>query len=466
MGNYKRLGKNIILQTIGKFSSKLLVFFLVPFYTSVMTTEEYGIADYVNVMINLLYPILTLIIVEAEVRFTLDSEENKKQVFTFSNIVGIGGIIIALAIAPLLSINTIIKEWYWLFLLGLVSWIVYEIFMHFSFGLDKVGTAASAGAINTFSTIITTIVALLFFKAGIMGYLVANAIGNFVGAIYIFLKEKLYSFYVIPCQIDRTLPKRMLKYSVPLVPNSISWWINNSADKYLIQFFHGASTMALLSVAYKIPSILVIIVSIFSAAWHISSVEHFGTEENIIFFKNIYKIFNLVLSISTALCLLSTQEISRFLFKSDFFEAWNIVPVLLVAYLFQGEATFLGSVFTANKNTNVVFVSTLFGAVVNVGLNLILIPQFSNMGAAIATLSGNFVICLIRQILSKRYIYLGFKFLDEGFSILVLVIIAVSAYFSALTRLIVGTIGILMIAFIQRNTMVFLWKNIKRTTKK
>ena len=224
--------------------------------------------------------------------------------------------------------------------------------------------------------------------------------------------------------------------------------------------------MALLSVAYKIPSILVIIVSIFSAAWHISSVDHFGTEENIIFFKNIYKIFNLVLSISTALCLLSTQEISRFLFKSDFFEAWNIVPVLLVAYLFQGEATFLGSVFTANKNTNVVFVSTLFGAVVNVGLNLILIPQFSNMGAAIATLSGNFVICLIRQILSKRYIYLGFKFLDEGFSILVLVIIAVSAYFSALTRLIVGTIGILMIAFIQRNTMVFLWKNIKRTTKK
>lgn len=466
MGQYKRLGKNIILQTIGKFSSKLLVFLLVPLYTSVMSTEEYGIADYVNVTINLLYPILTLIIVEAEVRFALDPLEDKKQVFTFSNIVGVGAIILAIVIAPLLSLNAIIREWYWYFLLGLLSWIVYELLIHFAFGLDRVGTAASAGVINTFATIASTILALLVFKAGIKGYLIANALGNFIGAIYIFFKERLYRFYVNPSGIEKTLPKRMLKYSVPMVPNSISWWINNSADKYMMEFFHGASTMALLSVAYKIPSILITVVGIFVSAWHISSVDRFGTDENKAFFKNIYKLFNLVLAISTALCLMFTKELSRFLFKADFYEAWLIVPILLVAYIFQGEATFLGSVFTAKKNTNALFVSTLAGSGVNVILNLILIPRYSNIGAAVATLCGYIVICVIRYISSKRIIPLGVRFFDEGLSVLVLIMISISAYFSLATRLLVGICGIGLIIVIQRESFKFLIENIRRLAKK
>lgn len=466
MGQYKRLGKNIILQTIGKFSSKLLVFLLVPLYTSVMTTEEYGIADYVNVTINLLYPIITLIIVEAEVRFALDPLEDKKQVFTFSNIVGVGGIVLALAIAPLLSLNTIIREWYWYFLLGLISWIVYEIFMHFAFGLDKVGTAASAGVINTFSTIISTIIALLVLKAGIKGYLIANALGNFVGAIYIFAKERLFIYYIKPSKIERNLPGKMLKYSVPMVPNSISWWINNSADKYMMEFFHGASTMALLSVAYKIPSILITVVGIFVSAWHISSVDRFGTDENKAFFKNIYKLFNLILAISTALCLMFTKELSRFLFKADFYEAWLIVPVLLVAYVFQGEATFLGSVFTANKRTNVLFISTMAGSGVNVIMNLILIPKYSNIGAAVATLCGYIIICVIRYISSKKIIPLSVRFLDEGLSVLVLMVISISAYFTLPIRLLVGVCGIGILTAIQHKSCRFLLENIKRLAKK
>lgn len=466
MGQYKRLGKNIILQTIGKFSSKLLVFLLVPLYTSVMTTEEYGIADYVSVTINLLYPILTLIIVEAEVRFALDPIEDKKQVFTFSNIICIGGIIVALVIAPLLSFNVILSQWYWYFLLGFVSWIIYEVFIHFAYGLDRVGTAATAGVINTLITIISTIVALLVLKEGIKGYLIANAVGNFAGAIYIFAKERLFLYYTKPQRIEKSLPKRMLKYSVPMVPNSISWWINNSADKYMMEFFHGAATMALLSVAYKIPSILISIVSIFVSAWHISSVERFGTEESKVFFKNIYKLFNLVLSISTALCLMFTKELSMFMFKADFFEAWLIVPVLLIAYIFQGEATFLGSVFTANKKTNVLFISTLAGSGVNVVFNLMLIPKYGNIGAALATLTGYIVICVVRYSSSRKIIPLGVKFLEEGLSVAVLIGLAVIAYCSLVTRLLVGILGIAVLIAIQWKSSKFLLDNVKRLAKK
>lgn len=465
MGKYRRLGKNIILQTIGKFSSKLLVFLLIPLYTSVMSTEEYGVADYVNVTINLLYPIITLIIVEAEVRFALDPNEDKKQIFTFAGIVGIAGIVTALALTPLLTMNSILRDWYGLFILRLVSWIVYELFMNFAFGLDRVSTAASAGVINTFSTILAAIAALLYFKAGVTGYLLANVVGNIVGAVYIFFKEHLIRYYMNPRKIDRNLKRSMLRYSIPMVPNSISWWINNSADKYMTEFFHGASTMALLSVAYKIPSILVTVVGIFASAWHISSVDQFGTEENKAFFRNVHKLFNAVLALSTACCLVFTKEIASFLFKSDFFVAWRIVPVLLIAYVFQGEATFLGSVFTAYKKTNVLFVSTMFGSGVNVILNLILIPRYSNIGAAIATLCGYMTICIIRYISAHKIMPLNVKLHDEGLTVILLCGLAFAAFRSLPIRLVTGAFGILFLLIIQQKSVKFFFENVDKVLR-
>lgn len=465
MGMYKRLGKNIIFQFIGNFSSKLLTFFLVPLYTSVMSTEEYGIADYINVTINLLYPILTLVIVEAEVRFALDPKEDKKQIFTFSNIIGILAIVLGLALAPLLTLNLIIKEWYLYFIIGLISWILYEIMLHFALGLDRVSTASAAGVINTFTTIIFTIISLVILDLGVSGYLLSSALGNVVASGYIFIHEKYYTFYTGVRQIENNLKKRMLKYSIPMLPNSIAWWVNNSVDKYMVEFFYGASTMALLSVAYRIPSILTTVISIFVSAWRLSSVDKFGSEENKIFFRNIYKLFNLILSLTTIVCLIFTKELAGFLFQEDFFEAWTIVPFLLVAYIFQGESTFLGSVFTADKKTNVLFVSTIIGSFVNVVLNYFLIPAYSNDGAAFATLCGYFVICLIRYVYALKIIPLGVHMRDEGITIIIIIFLAAVSYLTFWMRLVIGITGIISIVLIQRKAFMFMIDNLKRFIK-
>lgn len=463
MGMYKRLGKNIILQFIGSFSSKLLSFFLVPLYTSVLSTEEYGVADYVNVTINLLYPILTMVIVEAEVRFALDPKEDKKQIYTFSNIIGLLAIVAALAIAPLLMLNSILEEWYLYLILGLISWIVYEILLHFALGLDRVSTASSAGVVNTFATIIFTIISLVVFDLGIPGYLLSSTLGNVVAAIYIFIRERCYIYYTQ--RIENDLKKRMLKYSIPMIPNSIAWWLNNSADKYMVEYFHGASTMALLSVAYRIPSVLTTVISIFVSAWRLSSVDKFGSEENKTFFRNIYKLFNLVLSLTTIVCLIFTQELSRFLFQSDFFEAWTIVPFLLVAYVFQGESTFLGSVFTADKKTNVLLISTIAGSLVNVVLNYFLIPVYGNAGAAFATLCGYFVICLTRYIYALKIMPLSVHMKDEGISILIIILISVVSYQIFWVRLLSCAVGVLCIIFIQKRAVLFMIEQLKRVVK-
>ena len=79
MKGYKKLGKNIILLTVGNFASKVLSFFLVPFYTTVLSTKEYGSADILTTSINLILPIFSMLIYESVLRFLLDDTNDKKQ---------------------------------------------------------------------------------------------------------------------------------------------------------------------------------------------------------------------------------------------------------------------------------------------------------------------------------------------------------------------------------------------------
>ena len=81
MGKYKYLIKNMGLLTLSSFATKLLSFFLVPLYTSVLSTGEYGTYDLFNTTIGLLFPILTLDIQEGVLRFALDKDNDNRDVF-------------------------------------------------------------------------------------------------------------------------------------------------------------------------------------------------------------------------------------------------------------------------------------------------------------------------------------------------------------------------------------------------
>ena len=101
MNRYKYLLKNIGLLTLSSFATKLLSFFLVPLYTNILTTTEYGTYDLFNTTIGVLLPILTLNIQEAVMRFSMDSKYDRKSIVTvatkylfFSNVIVILGLLI------------------------------------------------------------------------------------------------------------------------------------------------------------------------------------------------------------------------------------------------------------------------------------------------------------------------------------------------------------------------------------
>ena len=404
--NASKLGKNTGLMLIGNFASHLLSFFLVPLYTYCLSTEEYGVSDLIFTTVQLLVPLLTMVSSEALIRFTLDKETNKSHIFTISSLVLGMGFLLLLIASPFVYSQTPFSEYYCYFLLYYFFSAISLNIQQFIKGLEHIGTFVVCGIINTLVTIGVNILLLLVLHIGISGYLIALIIGSATSTVFAVIKEKLWKYITRLSNVDNRLWKAYFLFCLPLLPNSISWWISNSSDKYILQFFWSVSLTGIYAVSYKIPSIITTISSIFTSAWQISAVDDFGSDESIKFISNVYNKYSSFYFISSSFIVLVVEPISSILFAKEYYSAWSYSVILIYASIFQSLAGFIGVIYTTAKKTKMIFITTMAGAFGNIILNIILIPKFGAFGAAIATLLSYVVVWLIRLIDSQKIIYL------------------------------------------------------------
>ena len=247
---------------------------------------------------------------------------------------------------------------------------------------------------------------LVVLKMGINGYLLSMVLSNLITILYLFLGAKLWQYIVPPKEISRELARKMLQYSVPMIPNSLSWWVSNSSDKYMLTFFCGVAATGVYSVSQRIPSLFATISTIFISSWQISAIDDFGSKESIDFYSRIYRIYSTFNILALSGLILLTKPLAKFLFSKSFFDGWQFVPMLLMAFLFQAMSSYLGTIYTSAKKTKMLFISTIIAAMANIVLNAILIPAFGAQGAAIATFASYFIIWLIRLIDTRKIIKL------------------------------------------------------------
>ena len=448
MGKYKKLGKNVALLTIGNFASKLLSFLLVPFYTTVLSTSEYGTADMITTSVNLVMPVFTLLVYESVMRYSLDIANDRKQIFSIGLYVTvIGGILIALG-SQILNLSSTLRPYILLFVLYYISLAVYNLILQFVKGIEEVVVYSTAGVVNTFIFIISNIILLLFCNLGVSGYLTAFVIGHTAAALFAFLKAGVYRYVIGYSKLKFNIFFKMLRYSVPMIPNSISWWISNSSDKYILTFFWGVSVNGIYSVAYKIPSILTIAINIFISAWQISAVEDFGSKESSKFYADIYDKYESLLFIGSAVLIGGVQILARYLFSNDFYVAWLYTPVLICASMFNSLAAFYGSVYTSAKRTSMLFYSTLVGAIVNILLNILMIPNMGAMGAAVATMLSYIIVWGVRAINSRHIFKFNIKIKRDIIAYAVLMIEVVFICLDWNPFYIVSIISILVICIL------------------
>lgn len=424
MNKYKYLLKNIGLLTLSNFATKFLSFFLVPLYTNILTTTEYGTYDIFNTTIGVLLPILTLNIQEAVMRFSIDRKYNRKAIVTIaskylilSNLI----VLVGLLINNSFGISALIRQYSIYFFLMFLCQSVSGMITMYVRGIDRIADLSVSSLLASVITILLNVYFLAVLQWGLAGYFLANIIGPIIQSIYLILRSDIIRDFNLKNPYKKE-KKEMMDYSRPLIANSIAWWINNASDRYIVIFFCGLAENGIYSVASKIPSILNIFQSIFNQAWTLSAVKDFDSEDRHDFFSNTYKAYNCMMVIVCSGIIVFDKVIAKFLYAKDFFAAWRYVPWLTIAILFGAMAGYIGGFFAAVKDSKTFAKSTIYGAVTNLILNLIFTPYMGALGAAIATAISYFEVWAFRYWHSKKFIKIRINISRDLLSYILLII--------------------------------------------
>ncbi|CVO11436.1 capsule biosynthesis repeating unit flippase Wzx [Streptococcus pneumoniae] len=398
MSKYKELAKNTGIFALANFSSKILIFLLVPIYTRVLTTTEYGFYDLVYTTIQLFVPILTLNISEAVMRFLMKDGVSKKSVFSIAVLdIFIGSIAFALLLLVnnLFSLSDLISQYSIYIFVIFVFYTLNNFLIQFSKGIDKIGVTAISGVISTAVMLAMNVILLVVFDWGLLGFFIANVCGYVIPCIYIVSRLRLWELFEI--KIDKKLQWEMVYYALPLVLNILSWWVNNTSDRYIVTAIVGIQASAIISVAYKIPQILSTISAIFIQSWQISAIKIQEDKSDTTFVSNMLLYYNALLLIIASGIILFVKPISNILFGISFYSAWELVPFLIISSLFNAISGCIGAIMGAKMDTHNIAKSALVGMIANIILNIVLTFLMGSQGITISTLIASFLIFYMRK---------------------------------------------------------------------
>ena len=403
MNKYTKLLKNTSILGMGAFLSKVLVFLLLPLYSSVMTTSDYGTADIVAQSANLLQPLITLGICNAVFRFCYDDKDNQDAVFTIGFSTLIAGMGIFALCIPLLKKIYILDDYMLLLALYVFMYGMHTICAQFLRGRGLVKTYAVKGVLCTVFTLVFNILLLVVFRLGVTGYLVANILADFFTVLYMFKAADL----VDAIQIKKYSPRlavNMLKYSIPLIPTTVFWWITNISDRYVILYMVDESASGIYAMGYKIPNIVIMLTGVFIEAWQMSLVEEDNKGSMGKFFTKVFEGYKSVMFIAASGLILFVKVITKILIKNDFYEAWQYTPFLIVATVCSGLVTFVSVIFLVKKKSVNSLICSSASAIINILLNIILIKSYGVMGAAVATMISYIAVYFLASYRSQLYV--------------------------------------------------------------
>lgn len=419
----KDLAINTIIIGIGKFSTQIVSFLLLPLYTSILTTKEYGTYDLIITIATFLLPIITLLMEESMFRFLIDCKSDNEKKIVISQTV----IYIILSSIVFLGITLILKLFFKIpyLLIGIV-YVVTSIISALRNSLVRgLGKLKFYTIINFIASLINILLNILFIavlKIGVYGLLLSVIISNIISSLIVFIVLKFHK-YISFKNYDKTLMKKMIKYSIPLVPNSLSWTIVNLSDRLVISGFMGTSSNGIYSMSYKFPNLMNTIYSFFYTAWKESSAKAINDDDKEKFFNNVFKMLsNVMFAVSIGIIVCMPLMFNIFI-KEAYNEAYLYIPILVIAMYYNNMSGFYGGIFSGYKDTKIMGTTTIAGALINLIVNILLIKFIGIYAAAISTLISCMVIFYYRKVKVKKYIDLKSNNMLVGYLILIFTLI-------------------------------------------
>lgn len=387
-----KLLSDSIIFAIGNIGTKVIMFIMIPIYTFFLTPANYGVLDIAITTVTLLTPIATLSVFDAVFRFSLDKQDTKL-IISNGSLISLIGTLVTLLVGLVISFITG-SELYLLvsIMIALNVWLSF--FQNFSRGMGQNKLFISLGLVSAFVGSISTFLLLINYPTvnsvllgNILGLIVANLLGTLA-----FLKSNYFS----SSHISKTYILKLIRYSIPLIPNAVAWWMTNDIARFIILIFIGSYGNGIYAVASKIPALLTIFFGIFNQAWQITAIKEIDSVDNSYFYSKVFNSLMIISLLGTSVMTIAIKPIMHLIVQNNYFESWKLVPILLLSVVFSNLSAFVGSIYVAAKNTNKIMFTTFLGMLVNTLSTLILIPLIGIQGAGVGSFIGFFIILWVR----------------------------------------------------------------------
>lgn len=425
MGKTTTLLKNTVIIGIGSLGTKILTFFLLPLYTILLSPDDYGTIDVLITITSLIIPFVSLEIGSGVFRFIIEKNQKEvKEIISTGFFFELIGLSLYTVVMFFLNIYFAIPHVY-IFTIYVITATLMTLITNTIRGLgDNLGYSIG-NFLTTLVALLLNLILIIGIKMGGEAILISTIIGNIVGILVIFIRTKLWRY--ISIRYVRILAfGNMLKYTLPLIPNAISWWIVSASDRLLILFFLGASANGIYAAANKIPGIYTTIFSVYSLAWTEAVArnvdDHFFISNT--FKKSINVMMFMLLGIIT-----SSSLFFDVLIGAQYSESYWHILLLLLAIFFSSGSSLLGAIFLAKMQSRSIAQTTILGAVFNILINIVLIQNHGLYAASLSTLIAYFIVFIIRFIQCNKWYELKI-FPSKKMFIVVLFICVVCGYYT------------------------------------
>lgn len=427
MERVKLFLSNLLIYGLGGAVGKIIPFIMLPVITRLFPETFYiGLNDLSNVIVSFTTAITIMGMYDAMFRmfFEREDEDFKKQVcssaFYFVLLISCTVCLLMIIFRNGLSRLIFGSELYVnLFLLSVMSALISSTNSIVAAPTRFQNKRVLFLITNTVAPLISYSISIPLLIKGL--YIIALPLASILSAalIEIFFWSQNKKWFSIHC-INKRLIKQMLRIGLPLVPNFLIYWIFNSSDKLLVAKILGNDEMGIYTVGSKIGQVSQLIYLAFAGGWQYFAFSTMKDDDQVQLNSSIFEYLG-VITFSVTMCICPIMKsIFQFMFAKEYLKGYLVAPYLFLAPLLLMLYQIEDNQFLVIKKTWPSVAVLFFGAVFNIIIDILLIPQIGIEGAAIATLLGytiSIVTCsvvLIRMkllIISKRFIFCILSFI-------------------------------------------------------
>ena len=406
MKEKRDLIKNTLIISIGKFSTKLVTFLLLPLYTSILSTSEYGEFDLLNTISIFLIPVITLQMDEAMFRFLIDAKDDNDKRKVFSKTV-IFAILSSLAWALIiLLVGTIVGYSYtcWL-IFYCISSVIYTIASAFSRGEGNFKLYSFLAFCSSILNILLNVIFIAVLRIGLNGLFLAYIISSTLVGLYGLYRLKAYRYITFKYKYKGVMLE-MIKYALPLVPNSVSWSLISLSNRLMITSQLGIGYNGIYSVSNKFPTIINTCYGFFNTSWRESASKAVKNDNKNEFYKSVYlNLKRFLLGVSIMMIAL-LPFVFNILVNKNYNESYTYIPFMIISIYFTNMASFSSGIFAAYKDTKILAPTTIVGTIISILFNLLFIKKIGLFAPVLGTMLAYFMLYIYRNYKLRKYIVL------------------------------------------------------------